>query len=169
MCLVLSPTSHLPKAQDLALSNFLTLYPRLMQSRRRARKSSLRMFVVRFVCRISTSATRQDLVCVCYVVWRWKLSQAHTLLWLEPVALVKVPCMLIFFRWETRGSLVALRIQLIERFYNPLAGEIYVSVFIVKFRFLCPDFASLSWIMNPFPISIYKSTVSKSHWYRKSR
>lgn len=41
------------------------------------------------------------------------------------------------FWWKARGLLV-VRIQLIERFYDPLAGEIYVSVIIVKLHFFCP-------------------------------
>ena len=64
------------------------------------------------------------------------------------------------------GSLIYLRIQLIERFYNPSAGHIYVRV-----TFICSLVIdhSTSLMARLFLNSIYKNIANRLLWYLKNQ
>lgn len=64
------------------------------------------------------------------------------------------------------GSLVYIRIQLIERFYNPSAGHIYVCVtFIDLLMINCSSSLTARLSLN----LTYKTIANKLLWYLKNQ
>ena len=98
-----------------------------MQSRRKAKLLTPRSPRVISVLTIFTSDTLRGLASVSFVIFRSKWNLVPTLRLSEPVGRVRVPCEFYFSLHFLLLTGSNASIQLIERFYDPLAGDIYVS------------------------------------------
>ena len=122
----LSPTCLLPKALGQRSSGCSiqpqtsTLNPRMGASFVR------RMFEVISGLKIYISATRIDQESACYVTSPSKLNLGHTWPLSARAVRERAHCSSIGFALRSSSNLLC-RIQLIERFYDPLAGDVYVS------------------------------------------
>ena len=128
MCSPSFLTFRQPEAPLRILSSSSIPFPRSMQSPRKAKLSTLVLSRVISDLTIFTSDTLRGLAYVSSVVFHSKSNLALILHSLEPVGRVRVPCKI----YVCRASFLITdpshtSIQLIERFYDPLAGEIYVS------------------------------------------
>jgi ABC-type transport system involved in Fe-S cluster assembly fused permease/ATPase subunit len=74
-----------------------------------------------------TSAIQRALAFVCFVVLTYLWNLARTLLLSEPVAVVKAQCEFVRVVKAPSRVLTLLSIQLVERFYDPLSGAIYMD------------------------------------------
>jgi ABC-type multidrug transport system fused ATPase/permease subunit len=128
MCSPSFLTFRQPKVRVQILSSSSIPFPRSMQSPRRAKLLNPVLSRVVSDLTMFTSDTLRGLACVSSVVSHSMSNLALTLRSSEPVGRVRVPCKIYPFRasfLNTDPSYAS--IQLIERFYDPLAGEIYVS------------------------------------------
>jgi hypothetical protein len=121
------PISRPQRALVLILSSCLTPCMRSTLSPLRARISILSNAKAISVLRMSTSDTRLALESVFCATLIWKSLREHILPWLVPVDRARVLCMFlllsVFYITDFLDS-----IQLVERFYDPLAGNVYVRI-----------------------------------------
>ena len=74
-----------------------------------------------------TFGIQRALEFVCFVVSTYLWNLARTLLLSEPVAVVKAQCEFVRVMKPPSRVLTLLSIQLVERFYDPLSGTIYMD------------------------------------------
>ena len=116
--------SRLQKAQPPTSSSYSIQFLRLMQSRRKARFWATRQSKDMSSSRMFISVTRQDRGSVYCAILLWKLNLGPTSHWLVLVDVGRA--LRESHRWSPFIALNIGRIQLIERFYDPLAGNVLV-------------------------------------------
>ena len=138
-------TSRLRKARPPTSSSCSIQFLKLMQSRQKARFWATRQSEVISSSRTFISVTRQDRGSVYCMILLWKLSLGLTLYWLVLVDAGRALCE--SYRWWSFIALNIDRIQLIERFYDPLAGNVFVRHCFLSIRYQLKT--SQSWTSNP--------------------
>ena len=87
-----------------------------------------KMSRVIFSLKMFTSATQHALEFVCFVVSTYLRSLVHMSPLSEPVVVARVRCKLLHPLMQSSSRLfVLLSIQLVERFYDPLSGDIFLD------------------------------------------
>ena len=124
MCLRSCPISLRQAAPPRTLFDYLTRDLKLTPNRTKARSHKMSRAI--FVFKTFTSGIQRALTYVCFVVSTYLWNLARTLLLSEPVDVVKAQCEFVRAMKPPR-VLTLLSIQLVERFYDPLSGTIYMD------------------------------------------
>ena len=126
MSLHLSPTLHPRVALLRTLFSCLTHDLKSMPNLPRARFH--KMSRATFDSKTFTSATRRALASVCFVVSAFLWSLANMSLLLEPVDVARVQREPVYPLIQPSSCLLIFpSIQLVERFYDPLSGRIFLD------------------------------------------